>query len=343
MSQQPIIASAPPRGFNPLPYLIALLLYVAAALKLVEFLRGGVLSDPHFYLTEILFELILASALASNFARSAVIKFTGLVFVIFLGVTIDRALHGRHSCGCFGPVKVNPWITSILDASIVISIVFYVVRRSTSQSWRQGIGAFAVLSAVVLSLTGLAMEYFRPAHLLPDGKLVGGHGPIVCNPPSWYGKKLPLMRFIKSPHSLQSGTWLVVMYYHLCPDCQAEIRLIERHLQQRIRSHRPLPKVALVQIPPFGPLPRNVPTRYMHLLRMKTSRHWLPPFLPVLIGIHDGIVMRVGTRVPGQWFGFAGPASAAIHPAKDPAKFKPTAPSPAPAASAQRSPTPRAK
>ncbi len=292
---------------NFLPSLIAILLYLAAGLKLTEFFQGGVRSNPQFYLAEVLFELILASALLSGFARSLTIRFTGLVFLVFLSVTIDRAIHGRHSCGCFGPVKVNPWITSLLDASIIISIGIYVKMRHISQPWRQGMALFAALLTVVLISTGFAVNYFRPARLRPDGRLIGGHGPIVCNPPSWYGKKLPLMRFIKAARPLQSGTWLVVMYYHRCPDCQAEIRLIERHLRRRIKKTRPLPNVALVQIPPFGPLPKNVPTQYMHMMQMKSARHWLPPFLPVLIGVHNGVVTRVGTRIPGQWFGFSAP------------------------------------
>ncbi len=292
---------------NFLPNLIAILLYIAAGLKLAEFLQGGVRSNPHFYLAEILFELILASALLSGFARSLTIRFTGLVFLVFLGVTIDRALHGRHSCGCFGPVKVNPWITSLLDTSIIISILIYVKMPYVRAPIRQGMTSFAVLLTVVLIGTGVAMNYFRPAHLLANGRLIGGHGPIVCNPPSWYGKKLPLMRFIKAAGPLHSGKWLIVMYYHQCPDCQAEIRLIERHLQRRVEKRRPLPDVALVQIPPFGRLPKNVPTQHMHMFQMKSARHWLPPFLPVLIGIQNGVVTRVGTRVPGQWFGFSTP------------------------------------
>jgi hypothetical protein len=299
--------SSEPRrsGIDMLPIFIALLLYIAAALKLVKFLQAGVRSDPHFYLAEVLFELILASALLSGFARRIVIKLTGLVFVIFLTVTLDRALHGRHSCGCFGNVKVNPWITSTLDTTIIIAILIHLKQSHINRPLRQGAAGFAALLIAVLVCTGLVVTYFRPAHLLPDGRLIGGHGPVVCNPPSWYGRKLPLMRFIKSAGPLRAGTWLIVMYFHQCPECQAEIRLIDRHLIARIVQHRPLPKVALLQIPPFGTLPRGVPTRYMHLMRMKTSRHWLPPFLPVLIGIHNGSVTRVGTRVPGQWFGFA--------------------------------------
>lgn len=302
-------SSASGRKISPnfLPSFIAILLYIAAGLKLTEFLQGGVRSDPQFYLAEVLFELILASALLSGFARSLTIRFTGLVFLVFLTVTIDRALHGRHSCGCFGPVKVNPWITSLLDASIIVAILIYMKMHYISKPIRQGVVLFALLLTAVLIGTGLTVNYFRPAHLLPDGRLLGGHGPIVCNPPSWYGKKLPLMRFIKGAGPLHSGRWLIVMYYHQCPDCHAEIRVIERHLRQRIEKKRSLPNVALVQIPPFGPLPKSVPTQYMHIMRMKSARHWLPPFLPVLIGIHNGVVTRVGTRIPGQWFGFAAP------------------------------------
>ncbi|MGC8541985.1 MAG: hypothetical protein ACP5QA_15350 [Phycisphaerae bacterium] len=292
---------------NLLPGVIALLLYAAAGLKLAQYLQDGFRSYPQLHLLEILFEIVLASALISGFARSFVIKFTAVVFCVFLTVTLYRALGGFQSCGCFGAVKVNPWITSLLDLSIIILILSYLRTRRLPGRLLAGFGLFAVILTAAMLATAWMVYYFRPAHLTPDGKLLGGHGPITCNPPSWYGKKLPLMRFIQSATPLQTGSWLVVLYYHQCPDCHAEIRLIEKHLIHRVKLKQRLPHVALLQIPPFGNLPEDVHTRYMHLLRMKSARRWIPPFLPVLIGIHNGVVNRVGTRVPGQWFGFSTP------------------------------------
>ena len=292
---------------NLLPGVIAVLLYAAAGLKLAEYLQDGFRSYPQLHLLEILFEIVLASALISGFARSLVIKFTAVVFCGFLTVTLYRALSGRHSCGCFGAVKVNPWITSLLDLSIIILIVSNLRIRQIPGRLLAKFGLFAVILAAAMLATAWVVYYFRPAHLTPDGKLLGGYGPITCNPPSWYGKKLPLMRFIQSSTPLQTGTWLVVLYYHQCPDCQAEIRLIEKHLIQHIKMKQKLPHVALLQIPPFGNLPADIHTRYIHLMRMKSARRWIPPFLPVLIGIRNGVVNRVGTRVPGQWFGFSTP------------------------------------
>ena len=311
MSENPVEnLKHPPPGHgqaNLLPGVIALLLYVAAGLKLAQYLQDGFLHYPQLHLLEILFEIVLASALISGFARSLVIKFTAVVFCVFLTVTLFRALGGRHSCGCFGAVKVNPWITSLLDLSIIILILRYLRSRRIPGRLLDRLGLFTVILTAAMLATAWMVYYFRPAHLTPDGKLLGGHGPITCNPPSWYGKRLPLMRFIQSAAPLQTGTWLVVLYYHQCPDCQAEIRLIEKHLIHRVKMKQKLPHVALLQIPPFGNLPADIHTRYMHLLRMKSTRHWIPPFLPVLIGIHNGVVHRVGTRVPGQWFGFSTP------------------------------------
>lgn len=302
-------AKSPDGGSLILPRLIAALLYIAAALKLLQYLQDGAAHYPQLHLLEILFEVVLASALVSGFARWWVIRFTGLVFCGFLTYTIYRALSGHHSCGCFGSVRVNPWITSLLDLSIVFLIAGRVRTQHAQRSGLENAGAFAVVLTAAVLITAAFIYYFRPAHLAPDGKLTGGRGPIICNPPSWYGEKLPLMRFIHRLTPIRTGRWLLVLYYHQCPDCQAEIRLIEKHLLRRVHRHRRLPHVALLQIPPFGALPADVPTRHMLLLRMKSSRRWLPPFLPVLLGIRNGIVYRVGTRVPGQWFGFSTPRS----------------------------------
>ncbi len=313
----------------PLAAAVALLLFIAAALKLSDYLQGAVQAYPQAYVAEIIFELVLATALISGVARRAILWLTAGVFLIFMAVTLHRALEGRHSCGCFGSVKVNPWITFALDVAIFISIAISLRHfPSAASSGRRRVPIFLLTLVAVLLCAAALTWFYRPGQLYPSGQLTGGHGPITMNPPNWYGKRLPLLRFIRSSHLLAKGTWLVVVYFHDCPDCQAEIRQIHRHLQARARRALAavVPHVALVQLPPFGPLPPTVSTAAMVRLKMKSSRRWLPPFLPVLIQIHNGVVRRVGTHLRGHWFGFDlhRPGAAATDPAGHPMKNSPS-------------------
>jgi hypothetical protein len=99
--------------------LAGLLLIAAAGLKIMEALNicipnwreHGVWESYEFILVQLPLELSLGIWLISGLFRKAAWLAGTLAFLGFIGVTFSKGLMGLESCGCFGQIHVNPWLT----------------------------------------------------------------------------------------------------------------------------------------------------------------------------------------------------------------------------------------
>ncbi|MDR3108275.1 MAG: hypothetical protein LBU65_01130 [Planctomycetaceae bacterium] len=69
---------------------------------------------------EIFFSFWLITGLLPKLTRLASI----VLFLIFALMSLLKAVTGETSCGCFGAVTVNPWITSVFDITVVGLLLF---------------------------------------------------------------------------------------------------------------------------------------------------------------------------------------------------------------------------
>src|SRR5947209_6362476 len=123
-------------GHSAVSGLLGLLLIAAAVLKAHEqagawaaasdFSAGRWLS-----LGALGVELVLGFWLLTGLYPRLARWLAGTAFVVFLAVSLTRAAAGETSCGCFGRVPVNPWITAGLDAVAVVALLL--VRPPDSQ------------------------------------------------------------------------------------------------------------------------------------------------------------------------------------------------------------------
>jgi len=111
--------------------LLGTLLLAAAILK-----GGQLLTEPvadsdiwwsrPFLIFQVEFELALAIWLLSGLFRKAAWLAVLLCFSLFSFVTLYKGLTGAASCGCFGSVHVNPWITLLaIDLPAVILLLIF--------------------------------------------------------------------------------------------------------------------------------------------------------------------------------------------------------------------------
>lgn len=293
----PAIGLAPP--------LIGLLLIAAALLKGVNLASGVTNTHVYFHIVEVLSEWALGLWLICGLARRHAMAISLAAFAAFAGVSLVGALTGRHSCGCFGPIKINPWFTFALDAAIILSLAAQWKLGPVAplgvrfRRWR-GLWAIA-LAGLSVAAAAWGWQYWRPAVLDTNGRIIGGHGVVTLEPADWNGHAFPLVRYL--PHSLriQQGRWLVILYYHGCPACQHALAVIGRRLQKTHRLHQ----VARIELPPFGRLPAGIHTAGMLHLRLPVSRQWLvKPAIPLLIDLENGKVVRVRLFISGLWHGF---------------------------------------
>ena len=280
--------------------LAAIVLIIAGALKGYDLLRGAVLNHYFFHTADVMLELAAGvwfiSSVAAFYARRAGI----LLFTIFLCVSIFRGWQGQTDCGCFGPVPMNPWITATMDGLILL--LFTVVQSNRPRTghtvrWRK---ALAGLMALVIVTAGIGGGFYLcPAMLHANGKLTGGRGVVLMQPPAWNGKRFPLAAYVSGSRLIMHGQWLAVIYFHTCPVCQHTIAEITRRLKLNPRH-----QVALIELPPYGPLPKGIVDPKIVRLKLKATRLWHPPFLPVLVDLNNGKVTRVRSYIPGAWYGF---------------------------------------
>ncbi len=92
------------------------ILIVAALLKSHQLLTEPILADGFweswlFFVIQIPLELALGIWLMSGLFRKAAWLAGLFAFAVFIGVTLFKAIAGWESCGCFGKIHVDPWIT----------------------------------------------------------------------------------------------------------------------------------------------------------------------------------------------------------------------------------------
>ncbi|MHC5142181.1 MAG: MauE/DoxX family redox-associated membrane protein [Planctomycetota bacterium] len=116
--------------------LAGLLLIVATVLKFQEMLsicipswqvnKLGFWESYEFFLIQIPLEFALGVWLVSGLFRKAA-WLAGLVcYLGFIGVTLTKAITGAESCGCFGQIHVNPWITlAAIDVPLFLLLAIF--------------------------------------------------------------------------------------------------------------------------------------------------------------------------------------------------------------------------
>ncbi|MCP4609681.1 MAG: hypothetical protein GY845_13300 [Planctomycetes bacterium] len=225
-----------------------------------------------FLIFQVEFELAMGIWLLSGvFKRFAWL--TGLLcFGLFCCVSLYKGLTGAASCGCFGTVHVNPWITLLaIDLPAVIALsLFRPVRLLTpflsfmrrQESIHGAVGrllkplpsaprfaATAALGLAILGLTTPILALNKPATATSTYE--------VLEPETWVGKELPILEHIDIAESLRKGTWLVLLYHYDCPDCAWAIPMYEK-IARDLEGHEDVLRIAMIAVPPYGQGPVSV-------------------------------------------------------------------------------------
>jgi len=107
-----------------LRFVIATVLLTAASMKAYQLatepsLGEGLLNARWFNILVVEFELFLGIWLIIGILPRLSWLVTVGCFSVFALVSFYRALSGEVSCGCFGAVTVNPWITAVFNVGVI--------------------------------------------------------------------------------------------------------------------------------------------------------------------------------------------------------------------------------
>jgi hypothetical protein len=132
------------------------LLIVAGLLKSNQLFRdlglqGKFLTNYLHVILGVTAEFVLGVWLLSGMFPVISRLFAIFAFGVFFLVSIDRALDGEISCGCFGNVAVTPWVTAVID--LVILTLLVTLRRAPPTS--ATLSRWVILLAIGLFIVGL--------------------------------------------------------------------------------------------------------------------------------------------------------------------------------------------
>jgi len=108
---------------------VALLLFAAVA-KSYQFVSGSPVGSGSFesrwmVLVAVQVELAVGAWLVTGLWPRTARLVVGLLFGCFAAVSAFKAAAGHGSCGCFGEVRVSPWVTFTLDAAVVLAVLTF--------------------------------------------------------------------------------------------------------------------------------------------------------------------------------------------------------------------------
>ena len=237
----------------------AAILVLAACLKSFSPYRSASLVSsfdipPMLLVLMVPFELLLGWALLFFPSRKTFL-FATTVFAAFATFSLVRALYGFESCGCFGTLVVNPWITFSLD--VILAIMLFQASRLEVEAL--GMAARIPVALFTLLLVGVPLTVLafrtspRMMSDLDELGLASSNGVIILEPNEWVGKPLPIQSLLTgtpSQEDMMADEWIVVLYHHDCVKCEALIPLYFTGSTKETGES----KILLVEVPPLGDL-----------------------------------------------------------------------------------------
>jgi len=301
---------------------LGVLLLTAAVLKGWEVMNeplanNNIFSSRWYHIMIVEFELAMGIWLVSGVLKKAAWLVTLCIFSLFSIITLYKGITGYASCGCFGKVHVNPWITLLaIDLPSVVALMVFRPREISFKSIISLPRAIVTLVIAFLSIPQkrrslrlLTNEFIRPLPSIPHfaitmfaGILIlGVTTPIlalnepavvtskyeVLEPEEWVGKELPILEYIDIADTLKKGNWLVLLYHHDCPDCGRAIPEYEQ-MARDLEGNEDFMQIALIAVPPYGkgPVSENSPCT---LGKLNEVKEWFVT-TPAVALIKDGKV-----------------------------------------------------
>ena len=288
----------PMAGFAAVRLVLGLLLLIAASLKGYELATEpvagqGLLGSRWFLIGLVEVEILLGLWLLSGAAARAAWWAALVLFGAFAVFTLQRAISGAESCGCFGKVQLNPWYTLVLDCLAIGALILWRPGPAVGVADRTSVhrGTVAAILAILIGVpAGWAMARYEPAGLV-DGDIVGSSSFVILEPETWSGKPFPLAKHIDIGEQLVAGRWLVVLYRHDCPHCVESLPGYEQRARESADSEEKM-AVALIAMPPYGSPSQDPVSPTTPCVRGKLSdaREWFVQ-TPAEITLVDGQVV----------------------------------------------------
>lgn len=292
----------------------ALILLFAAAMKWEELpvvtrMGNRLVFQPWFVIGQIILESTLGLWLITGLWAHWGKKVALVMFSIFAIVTLYQAIHGVDSCGCFGQIKINPWISFILDSLIVCGLFLWSFKQPSNypHALPDAPNKFILWRSLLLILgiaTISALVGWRMQPLAINGNpgiIFTKDGIAVLDIDNWVGKKFPISSYLepspttslnKQRPGYVTGTAIMIFYSNECEHCQKALPIFLARIHER---HDPA-SFWFIEIPPFATKGNELvrPRDNVNHLQLNNSQEWFIE-TPAIVKLVDGTVVRVIT------------------------------------------------
>jgi hypothetical protein len=321
--------------------LAGLILIAASILKIHEMLvvcipgwrEHGMWESWEFTLLQIPMELCLGIWLISGLFRKAAWTAGTLAYFGFIFVTLYKGITGAESCGCFGQIHVNPWLTlGLIDVPMFIVLLlnhpgddYKLLPPPWPNVWHAILFAAPIFG--VLIFVGPLMVAFRPICLKPEepAKVVVVYKEkivyqdrIVTDPntvpvttpdtklqiePDIKSAATPQvelwswLQYIDIADQLKEGVAVVLMYHHDCPTCAKMVPLYSEYCKKMKGLGDESMKIAFVAAPPYsdkGPVPADTACLRGKLTEKDGQKFAI--MSPYVVALIDGQLVKTWTQ-----------------------------------------------
>ena len=318
---------------------LGVLLIAAGILKghqlLTEPVAGvDIWSYRPFLILQVECELALGVWLLSPVFRRLAWLAALVCFAVFSGVTCYKALTGMTSCGCFGKVHVDPWVTlMVIDLPAVLALIAFrpkniggvlrchafgflrickllirILRRSGHplNTRKQHPHIASVLRTlcrplcekrVLITASAVVVVLAATTPVLALVKPPNATSIYeVLEPETWVGNALPILGHIDIADELASGNWLIVLHHIDCDDCHAVVPRY-RQMARDLRDTKSNLSVALIEVPPYQSHHEQPGTPWL-TGKLDQSKRWFV-VTPAALVLAKGQVRAVyGKKIP---------------------------------------------
>lgn len=286
-------------------WIVGSLLVAAAVLKAAQYVFDPVTTSAGIVLSY-LWPFSFAAELALGLLALTGIYWRQLrwlalfLFASFAVYSLNLALGGAISCGCFGPVKFNPWWTFLLDVAVVLGLAVSIWLDAknpdivgTKMKFKAPSINVSVLSSAIVGVSvicaAMLVRYADTRAAAAKGLPTSSGELVILEPEKWVGDKLPIAGFIDI--DVSKGNWIVVLHRHDCSECQEAVPKYEQ-----LAATLDDIKLAFVEVPPFGDR-NSLDDPHWHHGHLKADVEWFVQ-TPVEIQVRDGVVKNASIQLP---------------------------------------------
>ncbi|HEV3137075.1 MAG TPA: MauE/DoxX family redox-associated membrane protein, partial [Pirellulales bacterium] len=207
-------------------WVLACVLALAGALKWLRLQESSIATRTPVWLEglAIAVEILLSAWMMSGLYPVAARRVALLCFGVFAITSLEKAISGEPSCGCFGRVAISPWFTFLFDIAAMAALVTMSAASSRDAvSSPRRVASWSGIATRVLTLA--CVGYLAVAI---DAAWLGSDPVEVLEPQTWIGLPLPLLAHIDIGSEIAKGRWRVVLIRHDCSECQRAITKFQR-------------------------------------------------------------------------------------------------------------------